>query len=254
MKLYVDSNETQSESRMMALDMALTYYKKVIDPYEEAELICDLKLEHNDQIAMAEIKEIADVWGSLPPRGRLGRQAMDMALNSSYAYVGIIGSEDEMLEAAPEFLTKGGNLVLKDDYQDMKNEEIVLRILGAIKSVGVTPLFLSHNPILAYKTLIKYMIKDLTEEPPLALITKPIKNYHAVNLLCNLPGIGWERAEEILKTYGCAYNFLHHAQKCQREDSYGPLESLTINGRKLGKNARKIYEVDQVWQGVKKND
>jgi len=70
---------------------------------------------------------------------------------------------------------------------------------------------------------------------------------HAVNMLANLPGIGWERAEEIIKQFGSVTAFMIEAQQCLESDDFTKIEEITINGRRLGKNARKIFDVQGVW-------
>jgi ERCC4-type nuclease len=73
---------------------------------------------------------------------------------------------------------------------------------------------------------------------------------HAINVLCNLPGIGWERAEAILKTYGSVSEFLQEAQVCLDSGNLSTLENIKINGRRFGKSAHKMFQVDGIWRST----
>ena len=248
--LEYDANEKASPRVEILRDVCKAFYKNKILPPLEADLPVDLKLstgETNSKVVMAEIKELPDFFASLPPKGRLGKQCMDMALGADYAYLAIIGSEDELREEIPRFTKTKEGTRWKNDYNIMQDEEIMLRILGDIKEIGITPLFLSKNPMFAFRTLLKYMTHDIIDEPPISVLTKPFKNMHAVNMLSNLPGIGWERAEEIIKQFGSVTAFMIEAQQCLESDDFTKIEEITINGRRLGKNARKIFDVQGVW-------
>jgi len=43
-------------------------------------------------------------------------------------------------------------------------------------------------------------------------------------------------------------NFMIIAQQCLDADEYSRLEDIKINNRKLGKNARKIFQVENLWE------
>ena len=248
--LEYDQNEKQSDRVGFLQDVCRSFYKNKIQPPMGADLPVDLKLSTgmpDSKIVLAEIKEIPDFFSSLPPRGRLGKQCMDMALEADYAYLAILGSQDDLREAIPRFSKTKEGTRWKNDYNIMQDEEIMLRILGDIKEIGITPLFLSRDPIFAFRTLIKYMIHDLIDEPPISLMTKPFKNSHGINMLSNLPGVGWERAAEIINQFGSVTAFMVLAQQCQDADNYTELEEIKINNRKLGKNAKKIFDVEGVW-------
>jgi len=227
---------------------AWVYYKKIITRPEKAELLFDVLLTGNGKKVGAEVKEIHDLFGSLPPRGRLGRQCMDMAVTCDTAYLAIMGSQDDVIANLPKvYRDKNNDLLERTEEQLIKDEEMLLAILGDIKELGIVPLFLSRNPILAYRTLLKYMTHDITDEPPITLLTKPYKNMHAQNLLANLPGLGWERSTEIIKQFGSVTKFMMVAQQCLDTDNYLPIEEIKINGRRLGKNAHKIFETEGIW-------
>ena len=227
---------------------AWVYYKKIVSRPTKAELPFDVLLTGNGKKVGAEVKEIADLFGSLPPRGRLGRQCMDMAVTCDYAYLAIMGSQDDVRANMPKvYLDKNQDLVERTEDQLAKDEEMLLAILGDIKELGITPLFLSRDPIMAYRTLLKYMTHDITDEPPISLLTKPFKNMHAQNMLANLPGLGWERSTELIKQFGSVVGFMVMAQQCIESDNYLPLEEIQINGRRLGKNAHKIFEAEGIW-------
>lgn len=245
--LQYDSNETQSMRPDFLLD-AWVYYKKAIARPVKAELQFDILMTGNGKKVGAEVKEVKDLFGSLPPRGRLGRQCMDMAVTCDYAYLAIMGSQDDVRANMPKvYLDKNQDLVERTEDQLAKDEEMLLAILGDIKELGVTPLFLSRDPIMAYRTLLKYMTHDITDEPPISLLTKPFKNMHAQNMLANLPGLGWERSTELIKQFGSVVGFMIMAQQCIEADNYLPLEEIQINGRRLGKNAHKIFETEGIW-------
>lgn len=228
---------------------AWVYYKKAIARPVKAELQFDILMTGNEKKVGAEVKEINDLFGSLPPRGRLGRQCMDMAVTCDTAYLAIMGNQDDVMANMPKvYRDKNNDLLERTEEQLFKDEEMLLAILGDIKEIGVVPLFLSRNPILAYRTLLKYMTHDITDEPPISLLTKPFKNMHAQNMLANLPGLGWERSAEIIRQFGSVAEFMIVAKRCLDTNNFLPIEEIKINGRKLGKNAHKIYETDGVWR------
>jgi hypothetical protein len=227
---------------------AWVYYKKAIARPVKAELQFDILMTGNRKKVGAEVKEVKDLFGSLPPRGRLGRQCMDMAVTCDYAYLAIMGSQDDVRTNMPKvYLDKNHDLVERTEDQLAKDEEMLLAILGDIKELGVTPLFLSRDPIMAYRTLLKYMTHDITDEPPISLLTKPFKNMYSINLLSTLPGIGWERANEIVIQFGSVFNFMHIAQQCLNQNDFTKLENIKINNRKLGKSVHKMFDIDGVW-------
>jgi len=244
--LEYDSNEKQSSRVAILRDVCKAYFKNKIS-VSEADISVDLKLSSDSKIVMAELKQLDDVFGSLPPRGRLGKQCMDMAIEADYAYLAILGSEDELREAMPRFSSTREGIRWKNDFRLMHDEDILLHILGEIKSLGIDIQFLSRNPFLAFRTLLKFMISDIVDDPPISLMTKPHRGMHAVNMLSNLPGVGWERASEIIKQFGSVTAFMIEAQQCCEADDFTKLEEITINGRKLGKSARKIFDVEGVW-------
>ena len=247
--LFFDNNEKQGK-RPDFLDEAWTYYKKRINKPEPANLDFDLMLvdEESGKQVGAEIKELDDFWGSLPPRGRLGRQCMDIALKCDYGYLSILGSLSELIESIPPYYkTDEGNIIEKPEERMTLDENMVYAVLGDIKSLGVLPVFLSRNPIDSFRLLINYMIHDIISDPPITLCSKPRKNMHAINVLCNLPGVGWERAEAILESYGSVSEFLQEAQVCLDSGNLGPLENLKINDRRFGKSAHKMFQVDGIW-------
>lgn len=246
--LQYDSNETQSSRPDFLMD-AWVYYKKQISVPQKAELLFDVLLTGNEKRVGAEVKEVNDLWASLPPRGRLGRQCMDIAVTCDHGYLAIMGSQDSVLAAVPKvYRDKNNDIIERTEDQLSKDEDMLLAILGDIKELGITPLFLSKNPIMAYRTLLKYMTHDITDDPPVTVLTKPYKNMHALNVLSNLPGFGWERSEEIIKQFGSVMNFMIIAQQCLDADEYSRLEDIKINNRKLGKNARKIFQVENLWE------
>jgi ERCC4-type nuclease len=173
---------------------------------------------------------------------------MDLAIECDYAYLAIFGSLDDLRGEIPKFLQTKDGIKYKNEGQLMNDEAIMLRVLGSIKSLGVIPLFLSKDPIMAYRTLLKMMVSDLTDEPPINLLTKPAKDMHGIDLLSDLPGIGWERAVELIKQFGSAIEFMNVAQMCQLSGDFAQLEEIKINGRKFGKAAHKIFEVEGIWQ------
>jgi len=244
--LQFDNNEKQS-SRPAFLDDAWVYYKKIIDKPVGANIPFDLLLSGNDKKSGAEIKEIVDLFGSLPPK-RLGRQCMDLAVECDTAYLGIMGSMEDVRAAIPNvYQNEEGKLVEKTEEQLMKSEDLLLAILGDIKELGVVPLFLSRDPIFAYRVLLKYMTHDLTDDPPMSLLCKPYKNIHAINMLANLPGLGWERSEQLIYQFGSVAEFMMVAQECLQSDDFTRLEEIKINNRRLGKAARKIFEAEGIW-------
>lgn len=227
---------------------AWAYYKKAIARPVKAELQFDILMTGNGKKVGAEVKEINDLFGSLPPRGRLGRQCMDMAVTCDTAYLAIMGNQDDVIANMPKvYRDKNNDLLERTEEQLFKDEEMLLAILGDIKEIGVVPLFLSRNPILAYRTLLKYMTHDITDEPPISLLTKPFKNMYSINLLSTLPGIGWERANDIVMQFGSVLNFMQVAQQCLDQNNFTSLENIKINNRKLGKSIHKIFDVDGVW-------
>lgn len=242
-----DSNEKISSRPEFLID-AWASYKKVISRPVEAELLFDVLLTGNEKQVGAEVKLVDDLYGSLPPRGRLGRQCMDIAVNCDYGYLAIFGSQDEVRASAPTIYRDANNdIIERTEDQMIKEEELFLAIIGDIKELGVIPLFLSRDPYYAYKTLLKYMVHDITDEPPITMMTKPYRNMHAINLLANMPGIGWERADELIKQCGSVFNFMAIAQGCINSGDYTPIENIKINNRKLGKNAHKIFIADGLW-------
>ena len=204
-------------------------------------------LTGNEKRVGAEVKEIRDVFGSLPPRGRLGRQCMDIAVTCDYGYLAILGSMDDLRAAIPTvYMTQDGP-VQKSEDQIMKAEDILLTILGDVKELGINILFLSRDPIFAYRTLLKLMIHDITDDAPMTLLCKPYKGMHAINMMANLPGIGWERAEAILAQFGSVAEFMMVAQGCCESGDFTTLEDIKINSRKLGKSAQKMFETEGIW-------
>lgn len=206
----------------------------------------DLLLTGNGKKAGAEIKMPEDFWGSL--RERLRRQCMDIAVTCDYGYLAIMGSEDDLRAAIPKYVqTREDGLVQKTEDRISLDEDMMLSVLGDIKQIGITTVFLSKNPIFAFRTLLTYMLHDIIDEPPLQLITKPIPNMHAINVMCNLPGVGWERADALLKQFGSVTEFMMVAQACQDSGDFSKLENLKINNRKFGKSAHKMFEVEGIW-------
>jgi hypothetical protein len=172
---------------------------------------------------------------------------MDIALKCDYGYLSILGSLSELIESIPPYYkTDEGNIIEKPEERMTLDENMVYAVLGDIKSLGVLPVFLSRNPIDSFRLLINYMIHDVISDPPITLCSKPRKNMHAINVLCNLPGIGWERAEAILEQYG-SVRVLTGAQVCLDSGNLGPLENLKINDRRFGKSAHKMFQVDGIW-------
>jgi len=244
--LQYDTNEKQSARPDFLMD-AWVYYRKQIAKPVEGNLLFDILLTGNGKTAGAEVKEIADVFGSLPPRGRLGRQCMDIAVTCDYGYLAILGSMDDLRAAIPTvYMTQDGP-VQKSEDQIMKAEDMLLAILGDIKSLGITPLFLSRDPIFAYRTLLKLMVHDIADDAPMTLLCKPYKDMHAINMMSNLPGIGWERAEAILAQFGSVAEFMMVAQGCCESGDFTTLEDIKINSRKLGKSAQKMFETEGIW-------
>ena len=244
--LKYDTNESNS-SRPEFLRMAWVYYKKHISTPQAANIPYDLLLEGNGVKVGAEIKEVADLWASLPPRGRLGRQAMDLAVTCDHAYVAILGSLDDVREAIPAIYMTPEGPVEKTEDQLSKSEDLLLAILGDIKELGVTPIFLSRDPIFSYRALLKLMTHDIIDDPPISLLCKPLKNMAAINMLSNLPSIGWERAEALLGQFGSVAEFMMAAQECCESGDYTLLEETKINNRKLGKSAQKMFETEGIW-------
>lgn len=244
--LQYDTNENQS-ARPDFLNDAWVYYRKQITKPVASNLLFDVLLTGNNKSSGAEVKEVGDLFGSLPPRGRLGRQCMDIAVICDTGYLAILGSMDDLRAAIPRvYMTENGPMQKTED-QIMKAEDILLTILGDIKELGITPLFLSRDPIFAYRTLLKLMVHDLIDDPPMTLLCKPYKGMHAINMMSNLPGIGWERAEAILGQFGSVAAFIITAQGCCESGDYTVLEELKVNGRKLGKSAHAMFETDGIW-------
>jgi hypothetical protein len=172
---------------------------------------------------------------------------MDMAVNCDYAYLAIFGSMEDVRDSIPNVYMTSDGPVTKTEDQLMKAEEMLLIVLGDIKEIGVTPLFLSRDPIFAYRTLIQYMLHDITDSPPLNLLCKPYKNMHSINMLANLPSVGWERAESIIKQFGSVIEFMAFAQNCHDSGDYTQLEEIKINNRRLGKSAHRMFETEGIW-------
>jgi hypothetical protein len=137
--------------------------------------------------------------------------------------------------------------VEKTEDQLSKSEDLLFATLGDIKSIGITPLFLSRDPIFSYRLLLKYATHDIMEDPPITLLTKPYKNCHAINLMSCLPGIGWERAEQLIDHFGSVFEFMAVAQGCIQSGDFTVLSEVKINNRKLGKSAEKIFEAEGIW-------
>lgn len=245
--LKYDTNETNS-SRPEFLYMAWVYYKKYISPPQATNLPFDLLLEGNNLKIGVEVKEVADLWASLPPRGHLGLQVMSLAVECNHAYIAVLGSLDDIREAIPAIYMTVDGPVEKTEDQLSKSEDLLLAILGDIKELGVTPIFLSRDPIFAYRTLLKYCIHDIIDDPPVSLLCKPLKNMHSINMLSNLSAIGWERADELITQFGSVHEFMVVAQSCLDSGDFTVLEEIKINNRKLGKNARKIFDIEGVWK------
>lgn len=247
--LFFDNNEKQGK-RPAFLDEAWTYYKKRINKPEPANIDFDLLLvdEETGKRIGVEVKERDDLYGSLPPRGRLGRQCMDISLQCDYGYLCILSGLSDVIEHIPPYYkTEDGELVEKPEERMKLDENMIYAVLGDIKSLGILPLFMSNNPIDSFRLLLNYMVHDIMSDPPITLCSKPRKNMHAINVLCNLPGIGWERAEAILEIYGSVSEFLQEAQLCLDSGNLGPLENIKINGRRFGKSAHKMFQVDGIW-------
>jgi hypothetical protein len=244
--LKYDTNE-QNSSRPEFLHEAYVYFKKYISPPQAANLSYDLLLEGNGIKIGVEVKEVADLWASLPPKGRLGRQCMDIAVTCDYGYLAILGSLDDVREAIPAIYMTPEGPIEKTEDQLSKSEDLLMAILGDIRSLGVTPIFLSRDPIFSYRTLLKYCIHDIIDDPPMSLLCRPYKNMHAINLLSNLPGIGWERAEKLIDHFGSVFEFMAVAQSCVQSGDFTTLSEIKINNRKLGKSAEKIFDVDGIW-------
>jgi hypothetical protein len=226
------------------------YFKKHISPPQAANLPYDLLLEGNGVKIGVEVKEVEDLWASLPPRGHLGRQAMSLAVECNYAYVAVLGSLDDVREAIPAIYMTVDGPVEKTEDQLSKSEDLLMAILGDIRSLGVTPIFLSRDPIFSYRTLLKYCIHDILDDPPISLLCKPLKNMSAINMLSNLPSIGWERADELISQFGSVHGFMTVAQACLDSGDFTRLEDIKINNRKLGKNAKKIFDADGIWSKI----
>jgi len=187
------------------------------------------------------------LWASLPPKGRLGRQAMDLAITCDHAYIAILGSLDDVREAIPAIYMTPDGPVEKTEDQLSKSEDLLLAILGDIKELGVTPIFLSRDPIFSYRALLKLMTHDIIDDPPISLLCKPLKNMAAINMLSNLSAVGWERADELISQFGSVHGFMTVAQACLDAGDFTVLEEIKINNRKLGKNAKKIFDADGIW-------
>lgn len=223
------------------------YYRKQISQPVGGNLLFDMLLTGNEKRVGAEVKEIGDVFGSLPPRGRLGRQMMDIAVTCDTGYLAILGSMDDLRAAIPTVYMTMDGPVQKSEDQIMKAEDILLTILGDVKELGINILFLSRDPIFAYRALLKLMIHDITDDPPMTLLCKPYKDMHAINMMANLPGIGWERAEALLAQFGSVSGFMMVAQECIESGDFSLLEDIRINNRRLGKSATKMFETGGIW-------
>lgn len=173
--------------------------------------------------AFIELKTVQDFWASKP--GHLGEQIMAMIGEGVPGFVAVLGSVDEVLDAAPKVGRHG-----KRSGQDIASDLSTCRALCDDAVACNVPIhFFSSRQALAFQWMLGYA-KGILQGPNMAawLPRFPV-DPAGYGMLCSIRGIGHEAALALLQAYGGVEQIVNTARF-----DIDTLADTPVNGKRLG--------------------